>query len=55
LTNGEDSKVTWQITVHAGVLFASAAVAVWGFIVVRGRRAAPGRNALAWLMLAAAL
>jgi signal transduction histidine kinase len=46
--------VTWQIRVHAAVLFASAAVAVWGFIVVRSRRTAPGRNALAWLMLAAA-
>jgi signal transduction histidine kinase len=54
LTNGEGSKVTWQIKVHAGVLFASAAVAVWGFIVVRSRRTAPGRDALAWLMLAAA-
>jgi len=46
--------VTWQIGVHAGVLFASAAVAVWGFVVVRSRRSAPGRDALAWLMLAAA-
>jgi signal transduction histidine kinase len=36
-----------------GALFASAAVAVWAFIVVRSRRPAPGRDALAWLMLAA--
>src|SRR5262245_20637731 len=40
--------------VHAGALFASAAVAVWGFVAVRNRRTAPGRDALAWLMLAAA-
>src|SRR5262245_44124948 len=53
-TIGEGNKVTWEIGVHAGVLFASAAVAVWGFIVVRSRRSAPGRDALAWLMLAAA-
>jgi signal transduction histidine kinase len=53
-TNGEDSTVTWQIRLHASVLFASAAVAVWGFIVVRSRRSAPGRDALGWLMLAAA-
>jgi signal transduction histidine kinase len=46
--------VTWEIRVHAAVLFAAAAVAVWGFIVVRSRRTAPGRDALAWLMLAAA-
>ena len=46
--------MTWQIGVHAGVLFASAAVAVWGFIVVRSHPSAPGRDALAWLMLAAA-
>ncbi len=46
--------MTWQTMVHAGALFASAAVAVWGFIAVRNRRAAPGRDALAWLMLAAA-
>jgi len=40
--------------VHAGALFVSAAVAVWGFIAVRNRRTAPGRDALAWLMVAAA-
>jgi signal transduction histidine kinase len=46
--------VTWPTPAHAAVLFTSAALAVWAFVVVRGRRSAPGRQALGWLMLAVA-
>lgn len=47
--------MTWDNLVHAAVLFAASLLAVWAFVVVRGRRGAPGRAALAGLMLAVAL
>lgn len=47
--------VSLETFIHAAALFASAAVAVWVFVIVRTRRRLPGRNSLGWLALGVAL